>query len=92
MLLMFSFLAVFSVSDINNTKAEQDSHFNVNLTMESGQKIEPALMEELKQLPHIEDVYKRQAIYYFEKGTAAAGGEEVFDRQRYSFLCRTAAV
>ena len=39
MLLMFSFLAVFSVSDINNTKAEQDSHFNVNLTMESGQKI-----------------------------------------------------
>lgn len=59
MLLMFSFLAVFSVSDINNTKAEQDSHFNVNLTMESGQKIEPALMEELKQLPHIEE----QATY-----------------------------
>ena len=59
MLLMFSFLAVFSVSDINNTKAEQDSHFNVNLTMESGQKIEPALMDELKQLPHIEE----QATY-----------------------------
>lgn len=59
MLLMFSFLAVFSVSDINNTKAEQDSHFNVNLTMESGQKIEPALMEELKLLPHIEE----QATY-----------------------------
>lgn len=59
MLLMFSFLAVFSVSDINNTKAEQDSHFNVNITMESGQKIEPALMEELKQLPHIEE----QATY-----------------------------
>lgn len=59
MLLMFSFLAVFSVSDINNTKAEQDSHFNVNLTMESGQKIESALMEELKQLPHIEE----QATY-----------------------------
>lgn len=55
MLLMFSFLALFAVSDINNTKAEQDNHFNVNITMETGQRVDTALMDELKKLPHVEN-------------------------------------
>jgi len=56
LVLMFSFLAVFSVSDINNTKAEQDSHFNVNITMESGERIDDVLIHQLKTLPHVKEL------------------------------------
>ena len=59
MLLMFGFLAFFAVSDVNNTKAEQDSHFNVNVTMQSGRQVDNDLIDELKELPHI----KEQATY-----------------------------
>lgn len=50
---MFSFLAVFAISDVNNTKAEQDNHFDVNITMEPGQQVDQALIQELKALPHV---------------------------------------
>ncbi len=56
MILMFSFLAVFAVSDINNTKAEQDSHFNVNITMESGEQVDDVLLQQLKELPHVKEL------------------------------------
>lgn len=59
MLLMFGFLAMFAISDINNTKAEQDNHFNVNITLESGQQIDNMLMDDLKDLPHM----KTQVTY-----------------------------
>ena len=52
MILMFSFLAVFAVSDINNTKAEQDSRFNVNITIETGEQVDDSLIRQLKELPH----------------------------------------
>ena len=53
LVLMFSFLAVFAISDVNNTKAEQDNHFDVNITMEPGQQVDQALIQELKALPHV---------------------------------------
>ena len=59
MVLMFSFLAVFSVSDVNNTKAEHDNPFDINITLESGQRIEPALVQKLKDLPDV----KAQTTY-----------------------------
>ncbi|MDO5415594.1 MAG: ABC transporter permease [Lachnospiraceae bacterium] len=59
MLLIFSFWAAFSVSDINNAKAEQDYHYNVNITLETGQPINPFLMKKLKTLPGV----KEQAAY-----------------------------
>lgn len=55
MVLMFSFLAVFSVSDVNNTKAEHDNPFDINITLESGQRIEPALIQKLKDLPDVKE-------------------------------------
>ena len=54
MVLMFSFLAVFSVSDVN-TKAEHDNPFDINITLESGQRIEPALIQKLKDLPDVKE-------------------------------------
>lgn len=56
---MFSFLAVFSVSDVNNTKAEHNNPFDINITLESGQRIEPALVQKLKDLPDV----KAQTTY-----------------------------
>lgn len=53
MVLIFSFLAVFTISDVNNTKAEKDNHFDVNITMEPGQQVDQALIQELKALPHV---------------------------------------
>lgn len=53
MVLMFSFLAVFSVSDVNNTKAEHDNPFDINITLESGQRIEPTLVQKLQDLPDV---------------------------------------
>lgn len=59
MLLMFSFLAVFAASDIDNTKAEQDYYFNVNVTIQTGQQTDNALIQDLKGLPNV----KGQATY-----------------------------
>ncbi|RGE65298.1 ABC transporter permease [Anaerotruncus colihominis] len=56
MILMFSFLAVFSVSDVNNTKAEQDSYFNVNITIESGEQVDDILIQKLKEIPHVKEL------------------------------------
>ena len=55
MVLMFSFLAVFSVSDVNNTKAEHDNPFDINITLESGQRIEPVLIQKLKDLSDVKE-------------------------------------
>ena len=55
MLLAFGFLAVFTVSDISNTKAEWDNHFNVNVTLGTGERIDDALLSELKAVPEVQE-------------------------------------
>nr|WP_300815922.1 ABC transporter permease [uncultured Acetatifactor sp.] len=47
MLLAFGFLAVFTVSDISNAQAERDNHFNVNVTLRTGERIDDTLLAEL---------------------------------------------
>lgn len=49
MVLMFSFLAVFSVSDVNNTKAEHDNPFDINITLESGHADRTGAYSEIKR-------------------------------------------
>lgn len=55
MLLMFGFLAVFAVSDVSNTQAEQDNRFHVTVTLESGQRIEDELLSQLTAIPGVEE-------------------------------------
>ncbi len=51
MLLAFGFLAVFTASDISNAHAESMNHFDVNITLGTGERIEDALLAELKAVP-----------------------------------------
>ena len=55
MLLAFGFLAVFTASDISNTKAENLNHFQVNITLGTGERIEDALLAELKAVPGVQE-------------------------------------
>ncbi|MDE6212952.1 MAG: ABC transporter permease [Lachnospiraceae bacterium] len=57
MLLAFGFLAVFTASDISNTKAESLNHFHVNITLGTGERIEDALLAELKAVPEVQETY-----------------------------------
>lgn len=55
MLLAFGFLAVFTASDISNARAENLNHFDVNITLGTGEQIEDALLAELKALPGVQE-------------------------------------
>ncbi len=55
MLLGFGFLAVFTASDISNAQAESLNHFDVNITMGTGERIEDALLAELKAVPGVQE-------------------------------------
>ena len=55
MLLAFGFLAVFTASDISNAHAEAVNHFDVNITLGTGERIEDALLEELKAVPGVQE-------------------------------------
>lgn len=55
MLLAFGFLAVFTVSDISNAQAEMLNHFDVNITLGTGERIEDALLAELKAVPGVQE-------------------------------------
>lgn len=61
MLLAFGFLAVFTASDISNAQAESMNHFDVNITLGTGERIEDALLAELKSVPGVQEtsVYAR---------------------------------
>ena len=61
MLLAFGFLAVFTVSDISNAQAENMNHFDVNITLGTGERIDGALLAELKAMPGVQEtsVYAR---------------------------------
>ncbi len=61
MLLAFGFLAVFTASDISNAHAEAMNHFDVNITLGTGERIEDALLAELKAVPGVQEssVYAR---------------------------------
>lgn len=55
MLLAFGFLAVFTASDISNSHAEAANHFDVNITLGTGERIEDALLAELKAVPGVQE-------------------------------------
>lgn len=55
MLLAFGFLAVFTASDISNAHAEAMNHFDVNITLGTGERIEDALLAELKAVPGVQE-------------------------------------
>ncbi len=55
MLLMFSFLAAFAVSDIDNAKAEQDYYYDVNVTIQTGQRTDDILIQKLRDLPNVKE-------------------------------------
>jgi len=55
MLLAFGFLAVFTVSDISNAQVEAMNPFNVNLILGTGERIEDALLAELKAVPGVQE-------------------------------------
>lgn len=55
MLLAFGFLAVFTASDISNAQAEAMNHFDVNITLGTGEQIENALLAELKAVPGVQE-------------------------------------
>lgn len=57
MLLAFGFLAVFTASDISNTKAENFNHFHVNITLGTGERIEDELLAQLKAVPEVQETY-----------------------------------
>lgn len=61
MLLAFGFLAVFTTSDISNAQAENMNHFNVNITLGTGERIDGTLLVELKAVPGVQktSVYAR---------------------------------
>jgi len=55
MLLAIGFLAVFTVSDISNAQAEAMNHFDVNITLGTGERIEDALLAELKSVLGVQE-------------------------------------
>lgn len=61
MLLAFGFLAVFTASDISNVQAENRNHFDVNITLGTGERIDGTLLAELKAVPGVQEtsVYAR---------------------------------
>lgn len=56
MLLAFGFLAAFTVSDISNAQAENRNHFDVNITLRTGERIDGALLAELKAVPGVQEI------------------------------------
>ncbi len=87
MLLAFGFLAVFTVSDIRNAQAEAVNHFDVNITLGTGERIDDALLAELKAVPGVQEtsVYAmaRCAAWLSADGQSAeflqAGGFDAAD-------------
>ncbi len=87
MLLAFGFLAVFTVSDISNAQAEAVNHFDVNITLGTGERIDDALLAELKAVPGVQktSVYAmaRCAAWLSTDGQSAeflqAGGFDAAD-------------
>jgi len=56
MLLAFGFLAAFTVSDISNAQAENRNHFDVNITLRTGERIDGALLAELKAMQGVQGI------------------------------------
>ena len=56
MLLAFGFLAVFTASDISNAQAENRNHFDVNITLGTGERIDGALLAKLKAVPGVQEI------------------------------------
>ncbi len=72
MLLAFGFLAVFTVSDISNAKAEALNHFDVNITLGTGERIEDALLAELKAAPGVQE----RSVYAMARCAAWFSGDD----------------
>ncbi len=87
MLLAFGFLAAFTVSDISNAQAENRNHFDVNITLRTGERIDGALLAELKAMQGVQgiSVYARAncAVWLFGSDQSAeflqAGGFDAAD-------------
>ena len=87
MLLAFGFLAVFTVSDISNAQAENMNHFDVNITLGTGERIGDALLAELKAMQGVQEtsVYARANCAAWLSGSdqsaefLQAGGFEAAD-------------
>ena len=87
MLLAFGFLAVFTASDISNAQAENMNHFDVNITLGTGERIDGALLAELKAVPGVQEtsVYARAncAVWFSGSDQSAeflqAGGFDAAD-------------
>lgn len=71
MLLAFGFLAVFTASDISNAQAESMNHFDVNITLGTGERIDGTLLAELKAVPGVQEtsVYARASCAVWLSGS-----------------------
>ncbi len=101
MLLAFGFLAVFTASDISNAQAENMNHFDVNITLGTGERIDGALLAELKAMPGVQEtsVYARakcavwlsgsdQAAEFLQAGGFDAADGYIVERDgRYRVTC-----
>lgn len=72
MLLAFGFLAVFTASDISNAKAEEANHFDVIIMLGTGERIEDALLAELKAVPGVQET----SVYAMASCAACLSGSD----------------
>lgn len=56
LLVTLCFLTIFTVSDINNTQAENDNYFNINVTLQQGVLPDPALISDIRSAEGIESL------------------------------------
>ncbi len=101
MLLAFGFLAAFTVSDISNAQAENRNHFDVNITLRTGERIDGALLAELKAMQGVQgiSVYARancavwlsgsdQSAEFLQAGGFDAADGYIVERDgRYRVTC-----
>ncbi len=101
MLLAFGFLAVFTASDISNAQAENMNHFDVNITLGTGERIDGALLAELKAMQGVQgiSVYARancavwlsgsdQSAEFLQAGGFDAADGYIVERDgRYRVTC-----
>ncbi|MCR2050553.1 FtsX-like permease family protein [Acetatifactor muris] len=101
MLLAFGFLAVFTASDISNAQAENRNHFDVNITLGTGERIDGELLAELKAVPGVQEtsVYARancavwlsgsdQSAEFLQAGGFDAADGYIVERDgRYRVTC-----
>lgn len=72
-ILLFFFLATFIISDISNNKSENESYYNLSVSLKLSQKAEEELLSEVKNLSDVQE-----SVYYSNTNVALRIEEEQF--------------